>query len=29
VRSLTVLRLTVIFGPGNRGNVYNLLSFIS
>ena len=26
-RSLTILRPTVVFGPGNRGNVYNLLSF--
>lgn len=25
VRSLTVLRPTVVFGEGNRGNVYNLL----
>lgn len=24
-RSLTIVRPTVIFGPGNRGNVYNLL----
>lgn len=29
VRSLTIVRPTVIFGPGNRGNVYNLLSFIA
>ena len=29
VRSLTIVRPTVVFGPGNRGNVYNLLSFIS
>jgi nucleoside-diphosphate-sugar epimerase len=28
VRSLTIVRPTVVFGPGNRGNVYNLLSFI-
>jgi len=28
-RSLTIIRPTVIFGPGNRGNVYNLLSQIS
>jgi GlcNAc-P-P-Und epimerase len=24
-RSLTIVRSTVVFGPGNRGNVYNLL----
>lgn len=24
-RSLTIVRPTVVFGPGNRGNVYNLL----
>jgi GlcNAc-P-P-Und epimerase len=24
-RSLTIIRPTVVFGPGNRGNVYNLL----
>lgn len=29
VRSLTIIRPTVVFGPGNRGNVYNLLSFIA
>ncbi len=29
VRSLTIVRPTVVFGPGNRGNVYNLLSFIA
>ncbi len=28
-RSLTVVRPTVIFGEGNRGNVYNLLSQIA
>lgn len=28
-RSLTIVRPTVIFGPGNRGNVYNLLKQIS
>jgi nucleoside-diphosphate-sugar epimerase len=27
-RSLVIVRPTVVFGPGNRGNVYNLLSFI-
>ena len=25
-RSLTILRPTVVFGPGNRGNVFNLLN---
>ena len=24
-RMLTIIRPTVVFGPGNRGNVYNLL----
>ena len=28
-KTLIILRPTVIFGPGNRGNVYNLLSQIS
>ncbi len=28
-RSLAIVRPTVVFGPGNRGNIYNLLSFIS
>ena len=28
-RSLTIVRPTVVFGPGNRGNVFNLLSSIS
>jgi nucleoside-diphosphate-sugar epimerase len=28
-KSLTIIRPTVVFGPGNRGNVYNLLSQIS
>lgn len=28
-RSLVIVRPTVIFGPGNRGNVYNLLSQIA
>jgi nucleoside-diphosphate-sugar epimerase len=28
IRSLTIVRPTVVFGPGNRGNVFNLLSFI-
>jgi len=28
-RSLVVVRPTVVFGPGNRGNVYNLLKQIS
>lgn len=28
-RSLTIVRPTVIFGPGNRGNVYNLLKQIA
>jgi len=28
-KTLTIIRPTVIFGPGNRGNVYNLLSQIS
>ena len=28
-RSLIILRPTVVFGPGNRGNVYNLLKQIS
>jgi len=28
-KSLLIIRPTVIFGPGNRGNVYNLLSQIS
>lgn len=28
-RSLTIIRPTVVFGQGNRGNVFNLLSFIS
>jgi nucleoside-diphosphate-sugar epimerase len=27
-RSLTIVRPTVVFGPGNRGNVFNLLSSI-
>ena len=27
-RCLTIVRPTVVFGPGNRGNVYNLLSFV-
>ncbi|MBV9551140.1 MAG: NAD(P)-dependent oxidoreductase, partial [Alphaproteobacteria bacterium] len=27
-RSLTILRPTVVFGPGNRGNVYNLIKQI-
>lgn len=27
-RSLTIVRPTVVFGPGNRGNVYNLLDQI-
>lgn len=27
-RSLTIIRPTVVFGPGNRGNVYNLLQQI-
>lgn len=27
-RSLTIVRLTVVFGEGNRGNVYNLLNLI-
>ncbi len=27
-RALTILRPTVVFGPGNRGNVYNLVDFI-
>ena len=26
VRSLTIVRPTVVFGPGNRGNVFNLLN---
>ncbi len=29
VRSLIIVRPTVVFGPGNRGNVYNLLSFVA
>jgi GlcNAc-P-P-Und epimerase len=28
-RSLTIVRPTVVFGPGNRGNVYNLLGQIA
>ncbi len=28
-RSLVIIRPTVVFGPGNRGNVYNLLKQIS
>jgi GlcNAc-P-P-Und epimerase len=28
-RSLTIIRPTVVFGPGNRGNVYNLLQQIA
>ena len=28
-RSLTIIRPTVVFGPGNRGNVFNLLSSIA
>ncbi len=28
-KSLIIIRPTVVFGPGNRGNVYNLLSQIS
>lgn len=28
-RSLTIIRPTVIFGPGNRGNVYNLIKQIA
>jgi nucleoside-diphosphate-sugar epimerase len=28
-RSLTIIRPTVIFGPGNRGNVYNLFKQIA
>ncbi len=28
-RSLTIVRPTVVFGPGNRGNVYNLLAQIA
>ena len=28
-RSLTVIRPTVVFGPGNRGNVYNLFNQIA
>jgi nucleoside-diphosphate-sugar epimerase len=28
-KSVTIIRPTVIFGPGNRGNVYNLLCQIS
>lgn len=28
-RSLVIIRPTVVFGPGNRGNVYNLLRQIS
>ena len=28
-RSLTIVRPTVVFGPGNRGNVYNLLKQIA
>tara|TARA_A100001011_G_C14253291_1_gene818894 strand:- start:136 stop:1116 length:981 start_codon:yes stop_codon:yes gene_type:complete len=27
-RKLTIIRPTVVFGPGNRGNVYNLISQI-
>lgn len=27
-RALTIVRPTVVFGPGNRGNVHNLLTFI-
>ncbi len=29
VRSLTIIRPTVVFGPGNRGNVYNLFRQIA
>jgi nucleoside-diphosphate-sugar epimerase len=29
LRSLTLVRPTVVFGPGNRGNVYNLLRQIA
>lgn len=29
VRSLTIIRPTVVFGPGNRGNVFNLLRQIA
>lgn len=28
-RSLIIIRPTVVFGPGNRGNVYNLLALIN
>ncbi|MDC0508005.1 NAD-dependent epimerase/dehydratase family protein [Luminiphilus sp.] len=28
-RKLTIVRPTVVFGPGNRGNVYNLINQIS
>jgi nucleoside-diphosphate-sugar epimerase len=28
-RSLTIVRSTVVFGPGNRGNVYNLLAQVA
>jgi GlcNAc-P-P-Und epimerase len=28
-RTLTIIRPTVIFGPGNRGNIYNLLKQIA
>lgn len=28
-RSLTIIRPTVVFGPGNRGNVFNLLNQIA
>ncbi len=28
-RSLSIIRPTVVFGPGNRGNVFNLLSSIA
>lgn len=28
-RSLTIIRPTVVFGPGNRGNVYNLFNQIA
>lgn len=29
IRSLAIIRPTVVFGPGNRGNVFNLLSQIA
>ena len=28
-RNVTILRPTVVFGEGNRGNVYNLLNLIA